>query len=165
MCHDRGNLFDTYTTSVLKSTISSPSCGFLLSANSFCRTTPVPTARPGTRTSMSPTSSSWPPDPTRLTVTPTSRPPPPTPSPSTSKFLRRRKDLLLLGVYSKRQAQTETTVKNTGSRVSSPRRGASPRELVPEGVTPFCCPSGGVCLNCAWGAEGPAFPMPTSRRP
>ena len=51
---------------------------------------------------------------------------------------------------------TETTVKNTGSRVSSPRRGASPRELVLGGVAPACHPSGGSVSGPRPGGLGPA---------
>jgi len=51
---------------------------------------------------------------------------------------------------------TETTVKNTGSRVSSPRRGASPRELVLGGAAPACHPSGGSVSGPRPGGLGPA---------
>ena len=47
----------------------------------------------------------------------------------------------------------------------SPRRGASPREVVPEGVTPFCHPSGGSVSELCRGGQGPSFsnadPAPT----
>ena len=103
--------------------------------------------------------------PTRPPVTPTSRPPPPTPSPSTSKFARpqarkglgcRRGSGSLLQRGGAEGTTTETTVKNTGSLGSSPRRGASPRELVLGGVAPACHPSGGSVSGPRPGGLGPA---------
>ena len=107
-------------------------------------------------------------------MTPTSRPPPPTPSPSTSKFLHHggrtccappvAGSVLQRGG---RTGATETTVKNTWLLGNTLAR-AEVRALQScsrTGSRPSVTRVGGVCLNCARGSAGPAFPMPISCRP